>query len=117
MSARPRRMLGRLARTTTMAIYCAMAALLPGADRQAQLAQLAAPNDRGAHAAANSVGPEQPLQIIGIGHRGAIQPHEDIALQKTPGRGRAALGDLDDEQSPLLTARQFLSLRGQRDGL
>src|SRR5205807_8145249 len=99
MSARPRRMLGRLAKTTTMAIfYMAMAALLPGADSQAELAQLAAPNNRRAHAAANSVRPEQPLQIVGIGHRGAIQSNEDIALQETRGRGRSALGNLDHEQ-------------------
>ena len=56
--------------------------LLPGADRQAQVAQLATPNDRRVHAAAHSVRTEQPLQIVGIGHRGAIQFDEDISLQE-----------------------------------
>src|SRR5258708_28906745 len=91
----------------------ASGALLPGADRQAQVAQLAAPDDRRVHAAANSVRPEQPLQIVSIGHCAAIQSYQDIALQEARGRGRSAFGDLDDEQAALLTARQLLGLRRQ----
>ena len=76
----PTRMLGRVASTTTIAI--GYGGLLPRTDRQAELAQLAATNDGRADAGADSVRTEQPLQIVGIGHRGAIQFDEDISLQE-----------------------------------
>src|SRR6185437_6023753 len=107
MSARPSRTLGRLATMVTVVTgqYRSQgAASVPRAHRHAELAQLTPAHHRGAHRGADAVWSEQPLQVVGVADRRAIQFDENIALEHPGCRRRTAFGYLDDQQAALLAA-------------
>src|SRR5262245_4682457 len=110
ISARPSLTLGNAAWTVTL--DTAARVLLPTPYSDGQFFELAAAHDGGSHLAADAIGAEQALQIVGVAHAVAVQPYQDVALEEASGGRGTTVGNLHDQQAALLPAGELFGGRG-----
>src|SRR6267378_5777438 len=91
--------------------------LVARADRHGEFLDLAAADDRRGDLRADAIWGKQALQVVGVGDAVAVDADQDVTLEESSRRGRAAVRDLGDHQAARLAASQVLRRARERDRL